>query len=438
MLVRAAARRAWARVLALWKRISDLVPPTAAGWLVLALSAWAVAIWGLRRVDLVLLAVGVVGLLVVGLAILSVSLVGFLSWWALRRPAAGGALEIESGWAVRTGFSMPSLWFLPFAELSWRWAHPNARVQLVRERGRVYEHVTVGRRGDWVAVVREFEVADAFGLARVAFRVTEPRRLRAVPGTGALKNVHVVQGLAGGDGLSHPDGPPEGDPFDIRHYGVGDPIRFVLWKVFAKNRTLVVRTPERAISPVQQTVAYLVSHSEDEAAAGAVRVAVGAGALGSDWVLGADGSAEPVREARQAQELLMRSAAASEASAEGLGAFLGRAQPGGVRRAVVFVPPRPGPWLDRAVQAAISQAPQGARVDFVVCADGFQLERPRLGRGWLWERPAAEPGRVSASVDEVSEVVRALGRCPGEVLLLDRVAGQVYPASYLGRLGRRR
>ena len=130
------------------------------------------------------------------------------------------------------------------------------------------EHVLTAPQA---GIVRRIEISDAFGLAKVALRATEERAVRSLPSVGALKQMSVVRSIASGEDMPFPGGQPEGERADLRRYVPGDPVRFVLWKVFAKSRQLVVRTPEQAISPARQTYAYVVAAEADEPAAGTAR-----------------------------------------------------------------------------------------------------------------------------------------------------------------------
>ncbi len=421
-----------------WTRAAELFPLNGAGVVLAVLSIWGLWRLGLGRIDLVVLTICAVALILLGLSLFSVVVGAAVLFNTADFKKGAPALHLECGYPGRTGFSVPSLWWLPLATVDWTWKSPQANVRLVREWGRITEQVTPMRRGESDEIVRMVTVADAFGLCSVTFPIHEKRRMRTTPSQGALKQMHVVQGLAGGDALSHPDGPPAGDRFDMRHYAMGDPIRFVLWKVFAKSRTLVIRTPERAISPVQQTVAYLVSSAGDEPAAGAARVAIDAGAFGADWVLGADGIGEPARQKNQAMDLIVRSARASETEAgAGLTRFLTDASPGMVRRAVVFVPATPGPWVKRVLSAARAGGNSAPPLDFVVCTDGIE-KRPKRGlvrRFFFAEAPAPQTAHQPSSADDVAEVVRALSGSRGKIMVVDRVAGRVYPQSHLKHLG---
>lgn len=425
------------RVSSLARRVVALFPVTGLGLVLLAGSAWALVRYGLRRSDLLLLVVGAVGLALGAVTTLTTVVTALVLWRQGRRRRDEESLKLECGYAARTGFSLSNLWFVPFVRLRWNWSTPEASVRLVPLKRRLHEEVTPLRRGLHEEIVREVEVSDAFGLTRVTFPLREERVVRFSPSMGALRSIRVVRSVAGGDEISHPAGPPEGERVDLRHYAPGDPIKFVLWKVFARSRQLVVRTPERAIAPTRQTVAYLVTGQGDEPAAGAARVAVDTGALGVEWVLGADGNESYAKTPTQAMEVLSRSASTPfPQGGAGLADFLAKATPGAVARAVVFVPARPGPWLDRVVatvRARTSPNQMQSPVEFVVCTDGI-AQAPRTtwwSRLALRVRPATEGGPTAPSPgDEVSAVLRALATTRAPVTLVDRAGGKAFPGGH--------
>lgn len=414
-------------------------PITPLGLLVLLGCGHALINYGFGRIDLVLLVVGAVG---VGLALVGLlaTLTGALVLWLRQRKrAAEGSLDVECGYPVPTGFWLPRLRWLPFVSVSWRWLEPEAQVRIVPQRGRLREEVIASRRGQVGAVVRELEVGDIFGLSQIRLRVAEQRKVRFVPSVGQLERVDVIRGMAGGDDISHPEGPQEGELYDLRAYTPGDPIRFVLWKVFARTRQLVVRAPERALSPIRQTCAYLVAGGGDEPAAGAARLAVELGALGTDWVLGADGSSDDATRKDQAVDVLARSAEVEDQiGGKGLGAFLQRrGQQASIGRAVVFVPGRPGPWLASVIEQCKHIGGRGGRIDFVVGTDGIipSPKRKWLARIALREPPPPIPPGSTAPVttEQVGEVVRMLSSV-GHVIVVDRAAGRVFAGGHLAAL----
>lgn len=415
-----------------YRRIADPFPLTAVGLVVLVGCGLALFHYGLSRIDLILLVVGSVGVAIGVMALVLTIVAALMIYYRFRQRSSDESISIECGYPAKTGFRLPRPWYLPLIDVSWTWVAPQAEVHLVPRRGWLQERVIAARRGVVSQVVRRVEVADIFGLCKIAFRLKEQRTVRFVPSAGKLRKIEVVRGMSGGDDISHPEGPAQGDPMDMRHYNPGDPIRFVLWKVFARSRKLVVRTPERAISPARQTAAFLVGFEGDEPAAGAARVAVDDGALGQDWVLGADGSDQYATTKARALDVLTRSAHSPwDRGGAGLASFLEQATTGSVGRAVVFVPGRPGPWIERVLKAASHRK---GRVDFVVCTDGI---RRAPQRSW-WRRFAVavddsdtEPGHIRpCNSKELREVVSRLGG-RSNVIVVDRVDGRVFSAAHL-------
>jgi hypothetical protein len=417
------------RLRAIARRARDLFPLTPLGVAVALLGAGA--LWmGFAAVDLVMLGAGTIA----GVAVVLGGLVVALGAWrlsrALRREAAATPVAIECGFSTRTGFRLPRLRWLPGVRVTWRWVDPGADVRMLEAGGWLEEEVTAHARGWSETLRRRVEIFDAFGLASIALESVEARPVRMLPSVGALKQMHVVRTLAGGGDIAHPAGTPEGDRLDLRQYTPGDPIRFVLWRVFARTRDLVVRTPEKALSAARKTLAYLVTGAADEPAAGAARVAVDVGALGGDWALGADGVPEAATTREAALEALARSKSAPRGEAgEGLARFMKRAADQGGGRAVVFVPGRPGPWLAglaKSMQQVARDATGRAPIELIVCTDGVERRGGAglLSRLSLREASSADDGVVAHG--ELNEVLTALGRLRARIVVVDRRGGFVH------------
>jgi hypothetical protein len=427
------------RVRRLGRVAGEVFPLTAVGVVVGAGAGLALGWYGLSRMDLILLVVGAVGASVLSLCLVLVSVTALVLWARLRRlEPSPGEVRLECGVAWGTGFSVRNLWFVPLVTVSWDWSRPLAKVSVEARGGRLHERVVPLGRALSDQVERRFVVADVFGLCRVAFAAVQRRSIHFVPSVGALGKLEVVRSMAGGEDLTHPDGPPTGERVDLRSYQRGDPVRFILWKVFARTRQVVVRTPERALGPVRQIVAYQVSGAGDEPAAGAARVAVEEGALGGDWVLGADGDVEPTRTKDAALATLSRSAGIpEEGQGAGLARFLTNAVPGArVARALVFVPAVPGPWIDRVVEASRVLAAAGS-LELVVCCDGIVKggAMSRLDRVVRAPAAPADPSAgLPASQEDLGRVLRGLSRARCSLLVVDRQTGQVYPQTHLSRL----
>lgn len=432
--------RAWRATRGFLGRAVGVFPLTWLGLLVMAACSWALFDFGLGRIDLVLLVIGAVGLGIGVVALLATIVAAGLIGARHRRKSSEAPIDIECGYPVPTGFTLPRMWWMPFVAVTWRWLDPEAKVRIRPHRFVLREEVIASHRGHVSTIIRELEIGDIFGLTRVRMRLREQRKVRFVPSVGQLERVDVIRGMAGGEDISHPAGPQEGELYDLRHYTPGDPIRFVLWKVFARSRQLVVRSPERALSPIRQTCAYLVAGEGDEPAAGAARLAVMHGSLGNDWVLGADGSHEDANRRDQAVDLLARSANTHEdLCGRGLGEFLARrgSFAGSVGRAVVFVPGRPGPWLDAVLDQCRGTSVRGGRLEFVVGTDGIVASPPKrwLARLAMRERSYdVVPGAVApVTTQQVGEVIKALSGV-GRVIVIDRMAGRMFADGHLGAL----
>lgn len=411
-------------------------PITLKGALILGGSALAAWRYGVVHIDLLLLVVGVVGLAVGTLALLLVGPTALALYLTLRRPPEGMPLSLTTGMPVRTGLTLRNLWFVPLVAVDWTWETPDAEVRTDVEQGRRREWIAPRKRALVDRVKRRFTVRDAWGLAHVSFAIEEPRSVRVVPSVGALRNVPVVRAMSGGDDFYDPLGAPQGDRLDMRAYGPGDPVRLILWKVYAKSRDLMVRTPERARSPTEKTVAYVVTGDGDEPAAGAARAAVQNGGLGGSWRLGADGCEHDATSLDAAEELLARSGnTGASRGGEGLSEFLARASAdngrGVATRAVLFVPARPGPWVERVVAAAKAKKTSGGQsgIEILVCTDGVVKEPPRS----FWSKlltapPAFDTAR--AAQRELTKVTDALGAAHVAVALVDRASGKVFQNAF--------
>lgn len=397
------------------------MPPTAAGVAVATCSAVALLKFGLARLDLILFVMGCLGLALAGLSLVAVIAVTLVLRLRLRS-GAGEARRVEAGGVFRTTFSAPPTWYLPLIRTAWEWEEPaHCDVFPSAGLGAVAEDVLARERGVHARIVRRVLVEDAFGLCRLAFRVTETAELVVLPNAGQLRQMPVVRSLAGGDDVPHPLGLPEGDRVDMRRYAPGDPVRLVLWKTYARTRQLLVRLPERALVPARRTVGYLVACEGDEASAAAARVAVESGALGRDWIFGADGSPAAATVLDEALLRIAGSAAARDDGALGLDRFLRDADRFGSARVVLFVPPRPGPWIDRVIAVA---ARRPAGVEAVVGIDGVARRglSSSVARLMLRTPPREAPPRAK----ELDEVLTRLAKGRVRALLVDRITGRVF------------
>jgi hypothetical protein len=420
-----------------WGRVAlDKVPTTPLGAL-LALSGWlAVRELGRKRQDIVLYVAGLGALAAMLVALVMVVAATLVLWRRTRGLASRSPARLDAGRLVETGFAMPSWAALPLVSFAWEWLEPETvEVEPRRRDGRLVEEVVFGERGEHARTLRRVVVEDALGLCRLAFRVEEETPRTIYPALGRPLSVPLLEAFAGGDHVSHPAGPPDGDLVEMRRYVMGDPMKRILWKTWARSRTLMVRMPERAISPTQKTLAYLVAGEGDEAAASVARLAVESDALGPEWRFSADlpdGAEEDATDSHRALALIVRSRAARERGGRGLGGFLERSIGYGARRCVVFAPGRVGPWLARVEEQARLRP---GNVEVVLGTDGVRGAgvRGRWRRFFFRDEEEADPSRARARQEELDHITKRLASCGATVTAIDRPTGKVF-----GRAGRRR
>jgi hypothetical protein len=419
--LRRAARWSW--------RLRHYVPLTPLGATVAALGAWLAFRYASRTTDYVLYASGLLALLVVALALVTVMLVSLGVALRLRgrRLELASELDLETGLVAATGLRLSSLRRWPLLQLRLVWEEPPEVEVTLLPRARYSEElVRPLSRGEASTLVRRFIIGDVFGFARLGLQRRSPGRLRVSP-TRARVTAHVLRRFLGGDALSWPTGPAEGELSDMRRYVYGDPLRHVLWKAFARTRKLLVRTHERAITPLPSVVAYLVAGPEDEPAASAARFFVEEGLLGKDFLFSADGAVDATSDPAEALDQIIASASQRGRGAEGLERFLARVDEARRRSCVLFVPPVAGPWLER-VERAASRAP---KAQVVTAVD----DQPLGGPESRWRRLLFVPERgPSRSLRSLGEALRRLTACGYEVHVLHRPSGELLGRTQLEAL----
>ena len=409
------------RVRGVARRAADVWPLTALGMATAVVASVALLSFGFEKLDLVLLVLGYGGIGLLALAALIVTSSALGLWWQLRRKSFRWSTStFETGAPLPTGFSLPSLRWLPLVQVDWTWVSPNADVaDGVAERGRLREQVTLRHRGIYPSITRRVIVQDAFGLSRIAFHHCQPGPIEVLPHLGGIRRLPVLTSLTGGEEHPHPMGLEDGDRVELRRYVPGDSARFIHWKVFGRTRKLMVRTPERALSRARRTVAYLVAGAHDEAAAAAARAAIEEEALGVDWQFAADGSPEATSDRSEALHKVMTSSDFAEQSGSGIKRFLAEVDPRGPAALVVFAPPTMGGWLNEMRSLT---ARRYGRVRVVIAVDAVHdPDAQSQWRRWLLT-PVGSSGVERGDLERVG---RALGQLRCEVVIIDRVSGRV-------------
>lgn len=395
--------------------VTDFIPLGSSGWVLLAL-ALAARSFAESNADYLLNAASIAALGVLALCVLFSSLGALTLWRSTRKLPAGLPTELETLRPVRTQFRFRRMIAWPLVTPRMHWQVPaGVDVECVVDGAWFAESITALERGRRDHVVRRFVVEDIFGLTSIGFRVRYACTLLVIPARCAA-GADVASGYATGDAFSHPSGRAEGDLVEMRRYGYGDSLRHVLWRTFARTRNLLVRIPERAISPMPASSAFLIAGEGDEPTAAAARLYVETGLLGPDFVFGADGGDRPTDKPHEAIGQIVDSIGSRADGGAGLDAFRRAVEPTRLGRCVLFAPPVDGPWRDRLLGFART-LPVAATV--IIGVDSLTdptRERRRLSR-WLFP-----PAAAGTDVAQIRAALQATGL---HVVVLHRETGQV-------------
>ncbi len=402
-------------------RLRRLFPLRVGALVLLLIALGVVFLWSSKEADFLLYPAGLVAMGLVGACALLVTF-GTLALRAeVKKLAAGLPESLETLSATGTGFRFSGLRGWPLLDVSLSWVAPSGiEVGLETIDAQLCEVVTAKERGRYTRVVRRFTVDDVFGLCRVSFDVAWDAALRIAP-AAAKQGAELAAGRAQGETLANPAGRAEGDLVEMRQYAHGDSMRHVLWKVYARTRKLLVRMPERALSPGPVSVAFFVAGPDDEASAGAARLYVEAGLLGADLLFSADGVSAPARSARDALEQLVDSKVQRARGGDALDDMASQMDPARLTSCLFFAPPVDGPWREKVV-GFVRRHQLDASIIIGVDEGGEAPPPPSRLQSWLF-RPdetldVARPtlGKLRAALEAEGLPVTVLHRGTGQVL----------------------
>ena len=406
----------------LWRFIWKVLGYQPFSWgslLLLAGAYWSFSKIGVDQLDYVLIIVGAVALGLLVVAFLGTCGGAVYTVLCLREHKNEKDIRIVEGFPCQTGFVLNMPWWFPLVQCSWRWTKPDIAIEIFQSG----ERVVFPRRGHWEKVEREFWISDIFGICRIRFVHESNVDLLVQANMGKLEAPVFALGMQDGGDQSHPMGKPYGDRVDIRMYAPGDPVRYILWKIYARTGELVVRKPERALQPAERMLAYLIAAPRDSASAGAAQATIQAQGGRSDWKFGADGSSSIVTDVQQAQDLITRSAASEKQQGEQLGSFLREAQDERFQSLIIFAPPQDGSWIEHVLEQA-----KKINVSVVIGIDGL-VPSKRFGRlrNFVFTQDVS-PYSCQLQYHELIQVMTRLRVANISVQIADRRTGSIVDA----------
>ena len=278
----------------------------------------------------------------------------------------------EVGGHVTSQYQVFCPFYLPFIEISVEM--PDASLKRHAKRGAIWESEWIEPigRGKFKALKRHITVRDIFGLIAVSFQMTQQVDLEVLPASGQFE-IKAFQTRTSGDGYSHPEGDPKGELVEMRRYQAGDPLKLILWKVFARSRKLLVRAPEPAIVEHNDMFVYFVSGRDDEASASMARAFLSTfGKDEGDLCFAADGAHRIVKDKQEGLDDIIDSVNHRNRGAEDLLAVAPLVSQSMMNNCFLLVPQRLGSWLD-VVRKFVAQFQ--VRPVFIMSVNGDDAHR---------------------------------------------------------------
>ncbi len=354
-------------------KIVGWIPLTFRSILLIPLLVWLRQSYGIARTDFVLLILSEGGIFLISFSIFIVTLTALFLRFRTQKKS-DESYQIETEREFQTEFKIHKMDWIPFIKIETNWKKPTGiQASLRSSRGILSEEINPFERGIEDIIIRELKIIDLFGLARIRFQESENRKIKIFPRLLNLQLKPIFKQFGGGDFISHPLGETVGDRADLRRYVRGDPLKHILWKVYARTRKLMVREVERAISPEHKIFIYFVASPKDNVAASVTRTALEKGEFGSNFVFLADGGKSPTSDPQEAIEQLIHSIHARNQSGQKLKYFLDHVQAEAVSSCFVFASADSLEWSSFLLSSAKSHPIQ---IQLILAAEDESMFRP--------------------------------------------------------------
>ena len=333
-----------------------------------------------------------------------------LVWLVTRRHNRNLVLQCQNevGGHIESQYAIFSPFFLPFVtietDLEQQSFKRHTQMRLVWEK----EWLEPIERGRFHKIRRNIKVKDIFGLTAISFFVTQNADLEILPAS-SHPQIRAFQTRTTGDGYSHPQGDPKGELIEMRRYQAGDPLRLVLWKVFARSRKLVVRSPEPAIVEQNDMFVYFVSGLDDEASASMARALLGAYQdEANNLCFAADGAKRIVKDASSGLSDIIDSVEHKSRGAEDLLAVAPLVTSEAMKNCFLLVPPKLGKWLE-VIKNFVAQ--YQIRPTFIITVNHAIEQKKPSKSSWL-KKMLVSPDKNAdeqSSVYQICDQLKTIG-----------------------------
>ena len=354
--------------------------------------------------------------LIFAVEIVGVILVAILTMRANRGGLSQGTLEtkqeLDSGYRVFRPFWIPFIEVRVSVEAAPFEARYNKRGHWIEER------IRVASRGRYESVSHLITVRDVFGITSFSFPHTSSFVAEIKPASCHFESIQLAARTSG-EGYSFPAGEAKGELVEMRRYQAGDPLRYILWRVFARSRKLLVRAPEPAVVEEREMFVYFVSGIDDEPSASLTRTFLASFAdARSELYFCADGTDRVSTDIVDALDDVIESARHREHGGESMEAQARYVPAQALNHSFIMVPPTMGAWYENVRIFCINR---NVRPTFVMAFEASEVshKKPSALRKVFCSETAVELHTESrqALCDRLSEL--------GDVELVDVKTGAI-------------
>ncbi len=253
---------------------------------------------------------------------------------------------LETGQVVESGYRVYRPFYLPFIQVEIETTEAPYTSTFRASHTWYNEMAKMSVRGRYTSVEHLVTVRDLFGMFAITFPHTTTFFAEIKPATSHFESIQL-SARTSGEGYSYPAGEAKGELVEMRRYQAGDPLRYVLWRVFARSRKLLVRAPEPAIVEEQEMFVYFIASQNDEPSASLTRAFLSTlEDTDAELHFCADGANRVTTNAKDALWDVVESVNHREHGAETMEEQARAIPQQALRRCFVMVPPQKGAWLD--------------------------------------------------------------------------------------------
>ncbi len=354
------------------KRIKGFFPVTWAGLIFVCL-AYVVWFGEVVRHQNQILFASVICLVAAFLLVFVFELIGVALVWivtAHRNKDLSELGKLETNQVLDSGFQVFNPFWLPFVQVAVESEDAPFDSTFSPDGQWLKERIVIRSRGRYEKTRHLITVRDIFGVTSFTFPLKTQFNAEIKPSSCVFDSIQV-SAHASGEGYSFPTGESKGELVEMRRYQAGDPLRYLLWRVFARSRKLLVRAPEPAIVEEHEMFIYFVAGQDDEPSASLTRTFLTSleGSL-AELNFCADGAKRISTDSIDALDDIIESVRHRSQGGTGISEQINKIPSSALRHFFMMVPSTSGVWLKNVAAFCGSS---GIRPTFVMALEPTEM-----------------------------------------------------------------